>query len=544
MSGSGPKLTTTKVVIIGVLVAAVVVVAVALSTSLRTTTKKKPHTNKKPHANKKPHHQPAFVETPFKYMPKKPIQRVCELHNGGKVNCRGAWSYQETLDKCDGIWDPGLYNDKSQSICKSWYDKDCRSSVDTECNVPPTDATGVCNLSNINYGANPNICCTTCEYAHATPHWNWVIGACIGTKCGASYGTPTKGMKNAKDIGTKTVVNYVGSYIYDEEAGEWHCQQESSFNMDGRHPPQDLMKFDQNWLPGPLPGGAADWGAGYYPAGRPGVGSPAFAFILSVDRVYNLAWYAINQAALNRGPAAQMAGECAACMTHHGYDDKQTKGIEEAGNTWASAMSGEWDFLESGWASTDLNNNKNYLKLFSNSGANQGANGTCLMHGRGTDGRQNIGGFDEKNLNFFVSDDVKADPTAINPRVFFCIVDRNGTTMYQIPVGDGDPVYWRGIGRKSASMSLPAKYTSATDPGIGNPTSTGFRMSFLPGCGAKNATNDETKKYGCTHISTDRGQCGNYLRTLASTGNVFGKTKAFGGLVEWTTEMEVPTPTT
>ena len=53
-------------------------------------------------------------------------------------------------------------------------------------------------------------------------------------------------------------------------------------------------------------------------------------FVLSTQRLHNMAFFIMNQATLDRGPAV-------------GYPDGGP-------NTWACANSGEWDILESSWS--------------------------------------------------------------------------------------------------------------------------------------------------------------------------------------------------
>ena len=48
--------------------------------------------------------------------------------------------------------------------------------------------------------------------------------------------------------------------------------------------------------------GAAWWSWGYYPSGVEGVGPPGMLFVLSVERIWNMAWYMLNQVTLDRGP--------------------------------------------------------------------------------------------------------------------------------------------------------------------------------------------------------------------------------------------------
>ena len=48
--------------------------------------------------------------------------------------------------------------------------------------------------------------------------------------------------------------------------------------------------------------GAAWWSWGYYPSGIEGVGPPGMLFVLSVERIWNMAWYMLNQVTLDHGP--------------------------------------------------------------------------------------------------------------------------------------------------------------------------------------------------------------------------------------------------
>ena len=442
-----------------------------------------------------------FKEIPFKY--KLPITKMdkCPLIDSKPSDiapqCPIPLSYSDTARQF-GIWKVDPLTDKSQSMCIS----------------------------------NENGCLT--NYLYVKPKWNWIIGTCKGKQCkGVDSNESNKYYYNAytdaKNHGTDLIVNYVGSYLYDQENNTWVCQQDSSVNMDGKHPPQDIMKNDQNWLPGPLPGGSANWGAGYYPAGRSGVGAPAFAFIISVEKIFNVAWYMLNQSTLDRGPINKMQENE---LINSGLTRDEAKEVIKAGNTWEKARSGEWDILESTMIGEEDTVNKGYLKLYANTDENRGSYGICLHHGKGTDGKQSGGWYTEK---YFISDDYMDNES--NPRVFFTIMDANGTTVFQIPTYDGAPEYWKGIGRKSAAMTIPGKFTDS-DPGTGacgNPTE--FCATFMPSCSAKTKAEAEKEKYGCS-TNGIKSWCGNFIaEKLVSTHNVWGKTKAFGTM-EWTIEMQ------
>ena len=137
------------------------------------------------------------------------------------------------------------------------------------------------------------------------PYFNWIIGACKGSGCGAYLTAPST--QRFKDASTQLVVNYVATYQWSSSQRVWELVKDSSFNTDGSRPPYDVVKpnggisREKAWLQ-PQPGGAAAWTWGYYPAGVKGAGPPGMLFVLSVESVWNVAWYMLNQATLDKGP--------------------------------------------------------------------------------------------------------------------------------------------------------------------------------------------------------------------------------------------------
>jgi hypothetical protein len=348
-------------------------------------------------------------------------------------------------------------------------------------------------------------------------------------------------------MGTRTVVNYVGSYEYDADARVWKIHSPSSFNVDGKKPPQDLMSLDgPNWMPGPLPGGASNWAQGYYPAGRGGVGAPAFAFIFSVEKVFNIAWYMLNQATLDRGPQnlavnawASSPAELKRCT---GVDASLVPALRNAGNSWAAARSGEYDMLESPMIGGDTPpphpfEDDKYMNLYTNSNVNPGSNGMFMQWSGGHDGAQGGNWFSPK---FFRADDPNG---AGAPRVFFCVMDKNGVTCFQIPTHDGALKHWPGISRTSACSTLPGTF----DKSLGVPCTgacddpTKFCAVFMPACNTTDPT--QLLDYRCSYLSgngRDAGFCGSFHNTLADTGNVWGSTPGLPSpaSVSWTMEMQ------
>ena len=338
---------------------------------------------------------PVFVETPFEY--KVLLDEIdVELLPNGNTNAK--WiatpTYDKVLTTVRSIWKPGLCNDPSKSMIQYPYDRICENAQDSKCHLPDgspigggnnSPYTGWCNKDGTTIKEAWSVCCTPGPYCNPTPMFNWVLGICKGKNCGVGRDA----WNVAKNHGSDGLINYIAAYQYNAKTSMWECQMDSSFNIDGRHSSYDISKTNggftdikDSWLPGPNPGGAANWGAGFYPSGRTGVGGPAMAFILSVERVFNFTWYVLNQAVLDRGPETQMS-DCAACMTHHKYTADQVQGIKDAGNTWECARSGEWDLLESTMFG-NITNNDDYRKLYANNIINKGSKGKASSAGMGS----------------------------------------------------------------------------------------------------------------------------------------------------------------
>ena len=162
-----------------------------------------------------------------------------------------------------------------------------------------------------------------------------VKGVDVVTMKGASA---TQGYRN---VGSQLIVKYVASYQWSITAKNWQIVKDSSFNTDGSRQEFDCAKpnggLDKSlaWMQ-PQPGGAAAWTWGYYPAGVKGVGhlQELMLFMLSLERVWNMAWCMLNQVTLDKGPNIFYPNdECA-------YGNN---------NCWAAGNAGEIDFLESVW---------------------------------------------------------------------------------------------------------------------------------------------------------------------------------------------------
>ncbi len=379
--------------------------------------------------------------------------------------------FKETPWGGDNTWDcPDLDNSVGEAMCRG-----CESFSDMSCENTMYCTTGA---STTDWYKK---CCQV-DGCFPTANFNWIIGTCLDMepkRCGCCGNHPTE-----------LEVNYVGSYQYDETQGVFVCQQKSSFNMDGSQDPW-VAGSDSggNWMPGPNSGGAANWTEGYYPGGRGGVSGPAFAFIISVSKIINSCFYALNQSILDIGPDSD-SGKCGA-----------------QGNTWECNNSGEFDIVEP-VCYDDKGVLKNEDKGFATgwTGSNLGQYGRCMFWSVGTSGGQTGGGGWGDSSKYFMMD----TPGDYADRVFFCVIDQAGMRVYQVPT-DEDEKYWKGIRKKSADMWL-CPFPNEEPSTAPCKSKTEFCATFAPSCG----TNDPAKfdQYYCQPSTwdasgIDRGYCGN-----------------------------------
>jgi hypothetical protein len=417
-----------------------------------------------------------FNETPFKYTPNKTLKSPEDVP-----------SYQDIKEGPNELWDCGKYNyDPTEAMC-----------FQEEKSQPynPKDQSGNDNIYAL---CNPTLtpwyskCCQSQEGCRPKGLFNWIIGTCNGNKGGNNCGAnPNK---------SQLIVNYVGSYQYDPKKHKFICQQDSSFNMDGRHLPYDTSQVygglgkGKNWLPGPLPGGAANWKQGFYPAGRTGVGAPAMMFIISVNKISNSCWYVLNQSDLDRGPQSFM--DNSQCNTK----------MDGNTNTWGCNNSGEFDFLEP--PCNGKFSDEDYLKGYSTgmSPYNLGQYGRCIFWSQGLYGGHWGGGGWKGSTKYFTMD--KGDDKGVH-RIFVGVVDQMGMRTYQIP-GDNSEKYWKGIRINSADMELPVgplvkPKTSPCD------SKTSFCANFNPFCPIEAGGPENYDKFKCMADGRDRGFCGNWV---------------------------------
>lgn len=352
--------------------------------------------------------------------------------------------------------------------------------------------------------------------------FNWIISTCKGKSCGdwgqfdKDPGNPmVKKTTAARNEGSQVVVNYVAAYRFDTNSDTWTKQPYSSFNTNGKHPAYDLSKPQKDgWMPGPQPGGAYYWRYGWYPAGvgdEGSVGPPAMMFILSTEKCWNMAWFIMNQATLDRGPAIQIPkGDCPG-------------GINA--NTWACANSSEWDLLESSWSQTGLDEDGSYSNLYATM-TNEGAAGRSIWPSYGKNG-SGSGGFQKPCY-------IKGNKNS--PQIFVAVIDKTGEYIYNLPVDQADKI-WPGITKTTAADTLPARPTQKpkTSP---CKDSNNFCCVFAPT--SQGLTVDELKKTS-SFAPNDKGFCGNYAaENFVDTKQQWGSTPVvLGGIKQpWNEEME------
>jgi len=450
-----------------------------------------------------------FKETPFKHLPGRALAGPTDVP-----------TYSDIEQGPGGLWDCGEDNyGEGTAMCFK------------EPGQPhnPKDPGGADNVYAL---CNPVLdpwysqCCQSPEGCRPKGLFNWILGTCNGP-----VGAPS-GICDANPNPSQMIVNYVGSYQYDPSKRLFVCQQASSFNMDGAHAPYDTSKAygglgkGNNWLPGPLPGGASNWKQGFYPAGRPGVGAPAMLFILSVNKISNACWYVLNQSDLDRGPGQSMSSaQCKAKMT---------------GNTWGCNNSGEFDFLEPPCAGPKLGDPSGYLKGYSTgmAGSNLGQYGRCLFWSSGVHGGG--GGGWAPSSKYFTMDG--GGGGAGTPRVFVGVVDQMGMRTYQVP-GDGNS--WSGVRIKTAAMELPVGPSQRVSPSPCT-SKTSLCATFNPFCPKEAGGPENYDKYKCMTAGRDRGFCGNFAHdqlTFLGPGSLWGtsglKAEVDGQPIgSWNADME------
>lgn len=361
------------------------------------------------------------------------------------------------------------------------------------------------SLCNLNVGSPQIGCCCPLEGCWTPPNFNWILATCKGSGCGSYDGAPST--QKFKNMGSDLLVNYVASYQWDSATKMWEMAKDSSFNTDGANPAFDGAKGNGGlkgaWMQ-PQPGGAAAWTWGYYPAGVPGVGPPGMMFVLSVERVWNMAWYMLNQVTLDRGPAV-------------GYPSSRCANNNN-NNCWAAGNSGEIDFLESVWT-VNAGTNDDYRRLYA---TQWNQIGRSFIGDMGSTGHADGGWFNDQATtnSYFLGSTPQTNKTV--PYIFVAVVDQVGTFIYRMPATQSDSL-WPGLSRKTAACTLSARPTQRPpNPGPPCDDSHPYCAIFLPNCqadewGGQSAGHQGAANQGCK-VNGQQGWCQNWWRLLDNTG--------------------------
>ena len=251
----------------------------------------------------------------------------------------------------------------------------------------------------------------------------------------------------------------------------------------------------------PQPGGAAAWTWGFYPAGVRGVGPPGMMFVLSVESVWNIAWYMLNQVTLDRGPSI-------------GYPNNECPYGNS--NCWSSGNSGEIDFLESVWT-VNAGATDDYRRLYA---TQWNQVGRSFVGDQGSTCNADGGWFTESvtSNNYFLG----TNPGRPKPLVFVAIVDSVGTFIYRIPADQSDRI-WPGLSQKTAACTLNAR-PNRQPPNNGPPCDDNnpYCSLFLPNCqadswGGAAAGHQGGSNQGCK-VNGQQGWCENWWRLFDNTG--------------------------
>ena len=142
-------------------------------------------------------------------------------------NCTVTPSYGQVND----LWPcPDGNNQSATNVCKC--------GILSECTQGSGDSNPLCSFDMTS--DDPGCCCAL-DGCYVTPQFNWIIGTCQGSGCGAY--TSATSIEKYKNMGSQVVVNYIASYQYDSDNNEWVMQPESSFNTNGGEPAFDLGMY-------------------------------------------------------------------------------------------------------------------------------------------------------------------------------------------------------------------------------------------------------------------------------------------------------------
>jgi hypothetical protein len=494
------------------------------------------------------------------WWPDKELNLENSFNNGGKCLINA--------DNWNPLKECVLPSDKSE-------DRDLKKFITKDDGSLAIDDQGK-KIKNLNYNVTRDI--KGSGGCYVLPKFNWVIGVCQGITCSGHYFTPppkpddnsdeaitTNNLQPYKNFGTQLKLNYIAAYNFHPTEKKWLIAGDSSFNTDGSREPYDTIQAHggldnpepdklnnkdskrQPWL-APMPGGAAEWGTGFYPIYAEGLGpgtkinengendesgeqSGGMLYVISTQTSFNFAWYMINQENINRGPIARPAA------TKSSPDEKEEDGYDckEPSNCWMDGNAGEIDFLESAFAS-----GKAVGDTIKKARGDDGINGAevedyrrLYLNNLNQFGRSfpstvgsSLGGWNAKEeTDAFI---VGSDPKNVEeqPIIYCAVVDKIGCWVYRIPQKDkngilygntiNDDSVWKGLSRTQAAPKLdhapkqpPNRFQAESDG------HDGYTAIFIPNCQTK-AGNDMKTMFCNTTASS--GYCQNWFNLMSNTG--------------------------
>lgn len=358
------------------------------------------------------------------------------------------------------------------------------------------------------------------------PRFNWILSVCQGRSCNGDWVNNADDLKTVKTYGSQLTLNYVAAYNFDDADSRWKIVSDSSFNTDGSRGAYDCLQAygglgpEEAWLT-PVPGGAVQWATGFSPVGAEGVGplatrqtcpnlignSKGMMFVISTERCFNMAWFMLNQANLDRG------GGSPAC--------------DNLENCWGAANSSEIDFLESPFAA-NTSVELGYRRMYFNSFNQVGRSNPEQLFGTDREGappnaNANGGWGGNWETSAFVTGSDPATYPAPDPFVYVAVVDSVGSWVYKIP-GDQANTVWPGLTRTTALPELDAAPAVAPEQHQPNYDPTKYSVMFVPSCqatkwGGPAQFDNPTGAYnqGCW-VNGNQGFCQNWFQLLGDTG--------------------------
>lgn len=260
-------------------------------------------------------------------------------------------------------------------------------------------------------------------------------------------------------------MRYMASYqlVIDEKrpktGSKWMLQDDMSINTAGEHGRlANLSRIAQ-------PSVGAEWGTGYYfkdnMKSPRGLGPPGMLFVLSVDSLWNAAWFLVNQRTLDLGP------EVALPNCRLGGDPSHPIRPTNCWGDAPGAEAGELDLLETPFWDSNLRSDEGYRRMYLTT---TGSTGFCNPQRNSAYKQYNNGAGGHGTTSYFEDDAVPG------PHVYAAVVDAAGVTVYRDPD-------WPGLTASRAEPTLPLRpKTQPASNGAPCPASASSCVRFNPLC--------------------------------------------------------------